>query len=219
MATTKTTTTDPNPDETDLDVDAEDIDAGEGVDEGEGEGEGEGEELTEAQLQEKLDQAEQELQKTRRALKKANREAAARRVALKAQKGAKDEGEGDAEGENPLEAEVARLKEEIKQRDHRTFIEKEKSRVHAFAAELGFKYPEDALTLGGLEFDDDEPLDDEEIKTAVRALARKRPELLQTKEIIDADSQRRGKRDSLLIDEEAIARQFGVRNFVPSKKE
>lgn len=203
-------------DDVDIDADANDEAGAEG--EGEGEGEGGAEKLTEAQMQERLDQAEEELRKARRALKKANREAAARRVALKeTKKVAATTTEGSDE-EAALAAENARLKEELKQRDHKAFIEKEKSRVIAAAQALSYKHPEDALLLGGLEFDEEEPLEDDEIKDAVKALARKRPELIQTKEVIDVDSQRRGRSDSLPIDEEEIARRFGVRNYVPTSR-
>lgn len=178
----------------------------------EGEGESPNETETENDLEARVAELEDELSRTRRALKKANREAAQRRHQLKESPPATEETEELEKYRkrvDELEAEVNRRTREVRE-------ERQRQQVLQVANQMGFEFPEDLMRLGDIEFDpDEEKLDEDDIKAAAKALARKRPGLIKKNSIPpDLDSQRRGGRDdALTIDEEEVARTFGIRNY------
>lgn len=143
-------------------------------------------------------------------MKKANREAAQRRHQLK---------EKDPTADEELEtyrAKVQELEAEVQRRTREAREERQRQQVLKVASSMEFEFPEDLLKLGDIEFDlDEETLDENDIKLAAKALARRRPGLLKKHENLqDIDAQRRGGRDDgLAIDEEEIARTFGIRNL------
>jgi len=158
-----------------------------------------------------LDEKEAELRRVRAALKKANNEAAARRVQLKQAAGAQPEGDEDHSEADKLRAKIEELQQQIQKRDVEASIGKQKQAVLTEATSMGFLHPEDALVLGGLEFDAESPLEAEDIKTALRTLARRRPELLAPKTPPATDATAKGTNSDIGVDEAEVARRFGIK--------
>lgn len=179
------------------------------------EGEGEGDEGKEQEPT--IEALQAELARVQAALHKANREAAQRRIALKKQqqqstKKGGSEGEGDGEGADERDAEIARLREELAIRDRNARHAAQRQQIIAAATAAKFLHPEDAVALAGIELDDDEDeLDEAMVRTAVKALAAKRPELIRREQPPNLDGRKGSSSGATLnIDEEAIMRDFGI---------
>lgn len=126
------------------------------------------------------------------------------------------EREPDLEEVEVLKQRIQELEGEVQRRIKEVREERQKQQVLRVATEVGFEFPEDFLCLGDIELDlEEDALNEEDIKMAARALARKRPGLLKKRENIpDTDAKRRGHQEDVLpIDEEQVARAFGIKNL------
>lgn len=207
--------TDPNRD--DIDDPEEEEKEEEGTEEGtEKEDEEQGTEETDA---ERVTRLEEENERMRRALKKANREAAKRRIAAK-ESAATDDKKDSPELTAALE-ELKALREEKQRRASADVIEKQKAAVTKLAVKYKFLHPEDVVALAGIEFDpEDTDFDPADFEPSIKLLAKKRPELLNLGNPRDIDAKRQSSRgDELTINEDTIAAQYGIRTVSNNSKE
>jgi hypothetical protein len=166
-----------------------------------------------------LEEALAELETTRIQLRKANRQAAERRIKLKElQKGIKPEVKKEEKGtdEKKVEpdAEIVRMKAQLKT------LEREKTIGHQLdAMGIGLASAQARTDLVSFvcsemeeEYDPEEKLDKEDIQDTVKSVLKSRPYLIAPKKKLgETDSKKHGTNDSLVLDEKELAASFGIR--------
>lgn len=179
------------------------------------------EEGTEETDAERVTRLEEENERMRRALKKANREAAKRRIAAKEGKDPATDDKKDSPELTAALEELKALREEKQRRASDDVVKKQKDAVTKLAAKYKFLHPEDVVALAGIEFDpEDADFNPADFEPSIKLLAKKRPELLNLGTPRDIDAKRQGSRgDELSIDEDTIAVQYGIRTGSKNSKE
>ena len=178
----------------------------------------------------KLSYDELELQylRTQKALRKANKEAEARRLELEEAKSGKkksdDKGDGKGDDKGKDDGETEKLKKQLSDATEKSRKRIIKAAVMIEAAKVGFHDPADAFALADLsdiEFDDEK---DEVagVEDALKELSKRKPHLIKTAENsngqpspkkpdTNAGAKGKGKDGELAIDEDAIRRKYSIR--------
>lgn len=152
-----------------------------------------------------------ELEQTRRALKRANAEAAERRKRLKElEEAERKRQEAELSEKERLERTLAELQAERDTLLAQMTELRLRSAVERVAVRLGFRDPEDVYhlaDLSGVEVDDDGKVNG--IEAALKALAKAKPYLLKQEQTPDIDAGKRG-RAKAQSDLDTIRRRFGL---------
>lgn len=183
---------------------------------------GEGKDAGKGDDKPSYDELELQYLRTQKALRKANKEAEARRLEVEELKSGKKKGEDKKADEGNDEAE--KLKKQLSDATEKSRKRIIKAAVMIEAAKVGFHDPADAFALADLsEVEIDDETDDVSgVEDALKELAKRKPHLIKAAEgnsgnppprKPDLESGKKGnnKNGELQIDEDAIRRKYSIR--------
>lgn len=161
-----------------------------------------------------------ELEDARKALKKANREAAERRKQLEAFEAAEAERkQAEMSEQEKLQAKVAEMETRAKEAEARLDLMHKRNAFYSAAAQAEFTWASEQARQDAALLLDFSELDDGDMEQAVKDLKEARPYLFAQPTMPDTDSTKRGKGTKQDADEAKVqdaARRFGIR-YVPKE--
>jgi len=163
----------------------------------------------------RIAELEEELTATRRSLRKANKQAAERRIRLRELNEQMSDDEDDESSDEDLQRELRIVRRQVRSYE----LREEASEVidNMDISFISARARSDAINFvrqeieDEFEDDDDEPTE-EDYRIAVKKVIKARPYLVKPKKAPPStDSNKRGASDGLSLDEKEISTQFGIK--------